>query len=484
MATADIHGIIVRWSVLSSDFWDSAESTRFSGAAQHWHSTACPALRFTPDGATLLSGGDESVLCLWHSPADRKPQFMPRIGGPIRHISVSKQLAAVSLVSNSIVLVDLNRKIVCGTLAGLPATLSPEARREVSAVGASLWVSASGFSAENFSPRDRRQTGQRILACERNFVGSAWGGKPNSWKIEKIAASPSTVVTALSRPSESQTILKFWDASTCQLISVCMQAHSTAVTSLIAAGPETFVSAGADGCVKTWKFQDNCWRVSRVLKFRDQPASGLAVSGSLLACGFGPYLTLWDIRSGLEISGGIYLGEGVTSLAISGEKIAALLSSDEIAAVDVRSCRLSARGAARGARSLVALPAGGFALAGPVGVVCVSVELEITSKAELGAVEALAVCSGELLVVTAAGSLLRVGGGRAWVAEEEAAAAEVKQPRISKAVKKVGVSAFPRVSQSSVSQVVASVVDPILPSHLGPNSGRIFAALASRLAVA
>jgi hypothetical protein len=77
-------------------------------------------------------------------------------------------------------------------------------------------------------------------------------------------------------------------------------------------------------------------------------------------------------------------------LAISREKIAALLSSDEIAAVDVR--------------SLVALPAGGFALARPVG------DLEISSKAELGALEALAVCSGELLVVSAAGSLLRVAG--------------------------------------------------------------------------
>jgi len=48
-----------------------------------------------------------------------------------------------------------------------------------------------------------------------------------------------------------------------------MQAHSAAVTSLIAAGPDSFVSARADGCVKTWNFLDNCWKVSRVLKFRD-----------------------------------------------------------------------------------------------------------------------------------------------------------------------------------------------------------------------
>jgi len=39
-------------------------------------------------------------------------------------------------------------------------------------------------------------------------------------------------------------------------------------------------------------------------------------------------------------------------LAISGEKIAALLAYDEIAAFDVRTCRVTARAAAAGARSL------------------------------------------------------------------------------------------------------------------------------------
>ena len=121
VATADTHGIIVRWSVLAPSFWESSESTRFSGAAQHWHSTACPALTF--NGGSLLSGGDEGVLCMWHSAAERKPQFMPRLGAPIRHISVSGHLACVSLVSNSIILVDLHRMKISGTITGVPAKL-------------------------------------------------------------------------------------------------------------------------------------------------------------------------------------------------------------------------------------------------------------------------------------------------------------------------------------------------------------------------
>ena len=132
----------------------------------------------------------------------------------------------------------------------------------------------------------------------------------------------------------------------------------------------------------------------------------------------------------------------------------------------------------------MALPTGGFALSGTGGVSMASTDLEISSSFQIGEVEAMAVCAGELMAVTADGALRRCGAGREFETEaaEAAAAEEVREPKISKVVKSV--DRFPRVSPSSISSIVASVVDPIIPSHLSPNPRQIFAALARRLVVA
>jgi NET1-associated nuclear protein 1 (U3 small nucleolar RNA-associated protein 17) len=54
----------------------------------HWHAHAVSSLAFTPNGAYLLSGGEEAVLVIWQIHSGKK-EFVPRVGAPIQSISVS-----------------------------------------------------------------------------------------------------------------------------------------------------------------------------------------------------------------------------------------------------------------------------------------------------------------------------------------------------------------------------------------------------------
>ncbi|KAJ7808248.1 WD40 repeat-like protein [Mycena olivaceomarginata] len=55
----------------------------------HWHAHAVSSIAFTSNGAYLLSGGEESVLVIWQLHTGKR-EFLPRIGSPIKTISVSK----------------------------------------------------------------------------------------------------------------------------------------------------------------------------------------------------------------------------------------------------------------------------------------------------------------------------------------------------------------------------------------------------------
>uniref|UniRef100_A0A8V5FWD5 WD repeat-containing protein 75 second beta-propeller domain-containing protein n=1 Tax=Melopsittacus undulatus TaxID=13146 RepID=A0A8V5FWD5_MELUD len=55
----------------------------------HWHHDIVMDLAYSVEGTSLLSGGVESVLVLWHNESDCRKDFLPRLGSPIEYISVS-----------------------------------------------------------------------------------------------------------------------------------------------------------------------------------------------------------------------------------------------------------------------------------------------------------------------------------------------------------------------------------------------------------
>ena len=75
-ATGEMNGKIKLWHCLEPPATTSAKlvpSMVSSGSLEpisptttlHWHAHAVAALQYTPDGAQLLSGGEEGVLVLW-----------------------------------------------------------------------------------------------------------------------------------------------------------------------------------------------------------------------------------------------------------------------------------------------------------------------------------------------------------------------------------------------------------------------------------
>lgn len=90
-ATGDDKGSIRLWYCLNDQVAASATGVekRAQTTTLHWHAHAVASIAFTPNGAYLLSGGEESVLVIWQLHTGKK-EFIPRVGAPINTIAVTK----------------------------------------------------------------------------------------------------------------------------------------------------------------------------------------------------------------------------------------------------------------------------------------------------------------------------------------------------------------------------------------------------------
>ena len=90
-ATGDDKGNIRLWYCLNDNLAVSARGVekRTQTTSLHWHAHAVSAVTFTPNGAYLLSGGEEAVLVIWQLHTGKK-EFVPRVGAPISTVSISR----------------------------------------------------------------------------------------------------------------------------------------------------------------------------------------------------------------------------------------------------------------------------------------------------------------------------------------------------------------------------------------------------------
>lgn len=87
-ATGDEKGNVRIWYCLNSKAAGSkGVEQRSQTTSLHWHAHAVSALAFTPNGAYLLSGGEEAVLVIWQIHSGKK-EFVPRVGSAISTISI------------------------------------------------------------------------------------------------------------------------------------------------------------------------------------------------------------------------------------------------------------------------------------------------------------------------------------------------------------------------------------------------------------
>ncbi|KAG7099626.1 hypothetical protein E1B28_001454 [Marasmius oreades] len=89
-ATGDVKGNIKLWYCLNEKALIKVKRVekKTQTANLHWHAHTVSSLTFTPNGAYLLSGGEEAVLVVWQLHTGKK-EFVPRVGAPIQTISLS-----------------------------------------------------------------------------------------------------------------------------------------------------------------------------------------------------------------------------------------------------------------------------------------------------------------------------------------------------------------------------------------------------------
>jgi NET1-associated nuclear protein 1 (U3 small nucleolar RNA-associated protein 17) len=89
-------------------------------SVMHWHAHKVAALRFTSDGEQLLSGGEESVLVVWHLQS-RQKSFLPRLGSEVASLQMSPdgQMYGVGLADNSVKVVMASNLAVKQSVEGM-----------------------------------------------------------------------------------------------------------------------------------------------------------------------------------------------------------------------------------------------------------------------------------------------------------------------------------------------------------------------------
>jgi len=90
-ATGDVKGNIRIWYCLNDSLPVNVRGVekKTQTTTLHWHAHAVSSITFTPNGAYLLSGGEESVLVIWQLHT-RQKEFVPRVGAPIHTVSISR----------------------------------------------------------------------------------------------------------------------------------------------------------------------------------------------------------------------------------------------------------------------------------------------------------------------------------------------------------------------------------------------------------
>ena len=363
-AVGDLNGRIMRFSSNLKEYT----------SLHHWHSVSVASLVYTANGSMLLSGAEEGVLCIWNeSSSDNKPQFIPRLGGPIAHICVSNshQFAVVSLKSNRVVVIDLFTRSIQSSIAGTlnDGDDSSVTRINQFASSQSLVVLSTPSHAQLFDMDSRRAVNKTPIPIqERNHIPATVRAKLKArpWECQHLAvlkcekgwflmASLSRRHSATPLKKIKQQQIKFFESNdsgiTWNLHTVCMGAHTHEIVG-IEAVPSSFgfVSAAKDGTMKLWQMSSttdsvtNLWKATRTVSFKNRTPTFVKVSNEgIIIAGFEHLITLWNPRNLVELtSHGLQLtSPALHADIIPGTTTLMALSDDGTCSVwDLKRCKM------------------------------------------------------------------------------------------------------------------------------------------------
>jgi WD40 repeat protein len=305
ISTGDKMGRIMRWT--------ESSPTTYS-VLHHWHSVPVSSLCYTTSGSMLLSGAEEGVLCLW-SELSNKPQFFPRLGGPIVHVSISKcnQYAAISVRSNKIVVIDLFTRSIESVISGTLHNMDQDAPAHLTRVDENLIAISTSSHAAIYDIKSRKNLSKTLISIQdRNHLPSTIRAKVKAspYECQHIAIlkqEQEWFMMASLRQGEKREMLKIFSSKdfgiNWNLETVCTGAHADKIIGLVP-GVDGFISASLDGSIKQWTKGANAWTCSKSVSFRNKKPNFIKVNDQtgLVIIGFEKFVTLWHPQSLVELT--------------------------------------------------------------------------------------------------------------------------------------------------------------------------------------
>lgn len=333
-ATGDESGKIRLWYFLQDPSQLSHSTTQERLAPStvlHWHAHAVSSLRFTDNGANLLSGGEESVLVLWQL-ATHGREFVPRLGGGTL-VSISTLPGKQGRQEQFVVAMDDGSVCFIGTINLKPL-------RTIAGVLASMGQNSS--SAYAFPMASQPSTGNLVLPAghpsslqfvdattdqqvmQLEVIASNRVSRPDDTPlsqphVEHVAfSSDANWMATVDRRAAGEIALKVWrrdSTSNVYTLNTRIDEPHGAGQSITSIGfsPRSYstigsvllLSTGSDGNCKLWRhaFRNGkkqqkhvFWIARSAFEHRAMPAYSHAWSadGSLLAIAHGAVVTLWE----------------------------------------------------------------------------------------------------------------------------------------------------------------------------------------------
>ncbi|GAA5904549.1 Nan1p [Sporobolomyces salmoneus] len=301
----------------------------------HWHVHPISSLSFTPNGAYLLSGGQEAVIVLWQLHTNHQ-EYVPRLGAPIQTLTVvdggregGEQMVAARLADGSIVFVGSQRLKIEKTIAGLKSDsiATPTSSRPnhpiplaVDPSNANL-VLPSGHpsSLQFYSPSNDSQV-LELEISPSNRVSSATDKVIEPTRVERVAFSTpeqgnggywmATVDEWQSGDYHPVRHLKFWrnkgDSQSFSLSTRIDRPHSHPLTSLSfspSPAQPILLTTSLDSSIKLWSYAASAWHCRTALSRRNLTplASNFSKDGSMFAVAFEDSVGVWSTSKAEEI---------------------------------------------------------------------------------------------------------------------------------------------------------------------------------------
>lgn len=337
-ATGDEIGQIRLWYFLgdnSTRLAPNSEQQTAPSTLLHWHAHAVSALTFTPNGAYLASGGEESVLVLWQL-ANLSREYVPRLGGAtIASISIlaarqggRQEQYVAALSDGSVAFVGAVNLKPLRTIAGVLALLGNEGVTSSSRLPLAvqpntghLVIAAGHPSSLQFVDPDSDEQVMQLEVVPSNRVSRPDDAPLAAARVEHVCFSrDASWMATLDRKPTGEVTLKIWQweerRRTYLLNTRIDDPHGPGATvhsidfsprafaSL--AGSPLLVTTGSDKRSKTWRCilrdgkrlgqKDVFWVARSSFDYRDTipTCSAWSPDASLLAIAQGTCVTLWE----------------------------------------------------------------------------------------------------------------------------------------------------------------------------------------------